>query len=69
MNTLVVRTGLLAGCCRRSPELEAWEPYLRLLPEDTPRPRTTPSLVLPHLLSSTGEPECPKSSSVFLALP
>ena len=36
MNALVVRTGLLAGCCRRSPELEAWEPHLLLLPpEDT----------------------------------
>ena len=37
MNALVVCTGLLAGCCPRSSELEAWEPHLLLLPpEDTP---------------------------------
>ena len=37
IKSLVVRTGLLAGYCHRSPELEAWEPHLLLLPpEDTP---------------------------------
>ena len=47
MNTLVVCTGLLAGCCRGSPELEAWEPHLLLLPpEDTPLTSNQPCLVL-----------------------
>ena len=41
----------MVGCCHRSPEQEAWEPHLLLLPpEDTPLTSHQPCLVL--LLSS-----------------
>ena len=54
-NTLVVRTGLLAGCCCRSSELEAWWPHmLLLLPEDTPLTFHHPAPVDPVFSPLTG---------------